>query len=536
MGNAIFSGGGELMEIISIRPLLAILVSVIAGFLILTSKKNPNLRETWTFIAGFIKLALVLSLIPDVMNGNTIVFRFFEILPGVDSSLRVDACGLFFAIVSSSLWIITSIYSIGYMRTLNEKEQTRYYFSFALSLSAAIGIAFSGDLITFFVFYEMLTLATYPLVAHKENKDAIMGGRKYLVYSLSAGALLLGAIAWIYALTGTLTFTPGGFLDGSIDYKILAVLATLLIYGCSVKAALFPLHAWLPTAMVAPTPVSALLHAVAVVKAGVFGILRVVGYVLGPDLLKTSDLWFPFACIAAFTIIFASCIALAQDNLKRRLAYSTISQLSYILLGALLVSPDAYKGALIHLSNHAMMKITLFFCAGAIYAKLHKENISDMKGIGYKMPGTMIAFTVAAIGLSGFPPFSGFVSKWFLSKGAIDSAAWFALFAYLGSALLNAAYLLPVVKTAFTRNLPTNQKEIAASLSAPRNDETKTTSLRTTNKPVKQSLRDEKPWALTFPPIATALLTILFGSIPFLIKAQLSLAEIAVQGVFGVRL
>ncbi|MCB9800441.1 MAG: monovalent cation/H+ antiporter subunit D family protein [Candidatus Omnitrophica bacterium] len=490
-------------EIQSIKPLLAILVSSVACILILFSNKSKNLRETWTFLAAILKFGIVLSLYPAITSGKIIVFRFFDVLPGVTTSLRIDPLGFYFALLSSFLWIITSVYSVGYMRTLEEKHQTRYFASFALSLSATMGIAFSGDLLTFFIFYEMLTIATYPLVVHKETPEAIQAGRKYLVYSLSAGAVLLGAIAWSYYETRTLTFTPGGFLGSIESTKTIMILFVLFIYGCAVKGALFPLHAWLPSAMVAPTPVSALLHAVAVVKAGVFGVLRVIGYVAGPAALERAGHYHWLTCVASFTILGASVMALAQDNLKRRLAYSTISQLAYIILGASLLNVNAYLGSMLHMANHAFMKITLFFCAGAIYAKAHKEKIQDMKGLGYQMPLTFIAFTLATLSLSGFPPFSGFISKWYLCKGALEGGHWGVLAVYLSSALLNAAYLLPVVFVAFTK---TGESSVT---------------------------RDEKPYALTAPLYITAVFVILMGCLPWLISRQVNLAGMASVSIFG---
>jgi len=490
------------MEIVSARPLAAILVSTVAAVFILFTRKNRSTREFWTFLAAGLKFAIVISLLPLVQSGNVIVFEFFKVMPGLTASLRVDALGLYFAIVSSGLWIITSIYSIGYMRTLKEHAQGRYFASFALSLSAAIGIAFAGDLFTFFIFYELLTIATYPLVAHKETKEAILGARKYLVYSLTGAAFFLGAILWTYKLTGTLQFQAGGFLESIRSWPTILCLFFMFIYGAGVKAALFPVHAWLPTAMVAPTPVSALLHAVAVVKAGVFAILRITGFVFGPDVMRHYGLGLILSLIAGFTILYASVIALAQDNLKRRLAYSTISQLAYIILGAAIVSPSAYLGSMLHLSNHAMMKITLFFCAGAIYACTHKENISEMRGIGRQMPWTMAAFTIGAIGLSGFPVFSGFISKWFFCQGAIQAEHWVALIIYLCAALLNAAYLLPVIVTAFSR--------------------------ADSNVVIR-----EKPFTLISPLVMTAALVLLFGCIPFLIHSQINLARLAVGPIFG---
>lgn len=487
----------------SFIPLFAVLVSALASLLILFSGKQPNLREFWTFAAAFLKFSLVLSLYPAVSSGITVTTPLFEIVPGITSAFRVDALGLTFALLSSGLWIITSLYNVGYMRTLKEHEQTRYYFSFALSLSAAIGIAFSADLVTFFIFYEILTLATYPLVAHKENREAVLAGRKYLVYALTAGVALLFAIGWTFHATGEIAFRAGGFLKGNdFSHAGLVLLFFLFIYGCGVKGALFPVHAWLPTAMVAPTPVSALLHAVAVVKAGIFGILRVTGYVFGPSLMENLHLAQPLAWIAAFTVLAASCIALVQDNLKRRLAYSTISQLAYIILGAALAAPSAFTGSILHLVNHGIMKITLFFCAGVIYAKSHIENISDMHGIGRKMPWTLTAFAVASLGLAGLPPFNGFVSKWFLAKGALEAESWIFFSVYMLSALLNLAYFVPVVYTAF---LPPKSK---ASVS-------------------------ENPVPLIAPPVITGILVILFGIIPWLFHRQIELAKIAANGIFG---
>ena len=441
------------MEVVhSIRPALAVLVSLVAAFLILRSDRYPNLREAWTLLAAVIKFAIVLSMLPTVIAGKVVEFTLVEILPGLPLLLRVDSFGLYFALIASGLWILTSIYSIGYMRGMNEHAQTRYFFSFALCLSAAMGIAFAGNLLTFFVFYEMLTMATYPLVVHKETPAAVMAGRKYLAYLLTAGVFLLFSITWAYSLTGNVDFRPGGFLAGSASKDTLQILFVTFMIGVGAKAAIMPIHAWLPTAMIAPTPVSALLHAVAVVKAGVFGSVRVVGYVFGPELLKDIDMWIVLGYFAAFTILVASMFALAADNLKRRLAFSTISQLSYIILGAALVSENSLTGGILHIGNHAYMKITLFFAAGAIYVKTHVENISQMDGIGRQMPFTMGAFTIAALGMAGIPPVSGFLSKWYLCLGTLESHEMVFLVVLLISSVLNIAYFFPIVLRAFFRS------------------------------------------------------------------------------------
>lgn len=440
------------LDYISYTPLLAVLVSLAAVPLILLSSSRPNLRETWTVLAAAIKFLLVLSLLPGALEGKSAVLHLLEISPGVDLALRADPFGVFFAMVSSGLWIFTSFYSIGYVRGNNEHKQTRYFASFALCLSATMGIAFSANLLTFIVFYEILTIATYPLVIHKETQEAISGGRQYLLYTLSAGLLLIAATAWTYQLTGTMDFKAGGLFSGTIlPTASMTVLFLLFLGGVGVKAGIMPLHSWLPTAMVAPTPVSALLHAVAVVKSGVFGVIRVVGFVFGPEVMAAYGLNVILAAFAGATIILASLIAFKQDNLKRRLAYSTVGHLSYIVLGAALLSPSGFIGGMMHIATHATMKITLFFCAGAIYVNLHRENISQLDGIGKIMPWTMGAFVVGSLGLAGVPPVNGFVSKWFLGLGALEADRLLVLGIFVLSGLLNAGYLFPIVHRAYFR-------------------------------------------------------------------------------------
>lgn len=435
--------------ILSLRPLLAVAISLVATVFIVLSYHRPNVREAWTLAAAVVKFFLVFSMLPDVLAGRVPEVTLPPLAPGIALVLRADPFGLFFALVASALWIFTSIYSIGYVRGLSEHKQTRYFASFAVALSSTIGVAFAANLLTFIVFYEMLTIATYPLVVHKETPEAISAGRKYLAYTLSAGVALIFAAAWTYHLTGTLEFQAGGFLAGSASPGELLALLALFVFGCGVKAGIMPLHSWLPTAMVAPTPVSGLLHAVAVVKAGVFGMLRIVGFVFGPALLEELGAWYALAIIAGATLLLASLLAFRQDNLKRRLAYSTIGHLSYIILGAALLTPHGWLGGVLHLVNHATLKITLFFCAGAIYVKTHRENVSELDGIGRQMPLTMGAFALASLGLAGVPPMNGFVSKWFLGMGALEAQQTVFLLLLLLSGLLNAGYLLPIVRRAF---------------------------------------------------------------------------------------
>lgn len=433
----------------SLTPLLAVLVSMVGAVLIVLSNHRPNLRETWTLAAAAVKFGLIFSMLPAVVGGRSPAITLFDISPGVSLALRVDALGLSFALSASFLWVLTSVYSIGYMRSLDEGHQTRYFASFAVCLSSTIGIAFAANLLTFLLFYEVLTIATYPLVIHKGTAEAISAGRKYLIYLLTGGAALLLAVAWTQVLAGSLDFRPGGMLPASVDGLTLAILLCLFTVGVGVKAGLMPMHSWLPAAMVAPTPVSALLHAVAVVKAGVFGMARVAGFVFGPELLQQIEVTHFLAALAGATILLASLLAMAQNNLKRRLAYSTVGHLSYIVLGILLVTPDSWRGGLFHIITHAAMKITLFFCAGAIYAKTHRENIDELDGIGKQMPVTLGAFTLAAVGLAGIPPLSGFLSKWFLAQGTLAAEEPMLLGILLLSGLLNAGYFFPIVVRAF---------------------------------------------------------------------------------------
>ncbi|WP_284014278.1 cation:proton antiporter [Halobaculum litoreum] len=437
-------------EITSLRPLAAVLVSAAVIVPILLSGNRPNLRESWTGLAALAKFAVVASMVPAVLAGDTYVTDLGEFLPGVRFALEADALGVLFGLLASLLWIITSSYSIGYMRGLDEHNQTRYFAAFAGSLSAAMGVAFASNLLVLFVFYELLTVATYPLVAHDETDEARAAGRKYLAYTFGGGVAVLAGTALVYWLTGTVAFTPGGIeaLTGA-DPLFARLAFALLAAGFGVKAALMPLHSWLPDAMVAPTPVSALLHAVAVVKSGVFGIARVVLDVFGPDAVADLGMGLPLAAVAAFTLIVASVIALRQDNLKRRLAFSTVSQLSYIVLGLAVLAPTSLVGGLLHIPAHAFMKITLFFAAGAIHVETHTDDISDMAGIGRRMPLTMTAFAVAAAGMAGIPLVAGFVSKYFLLIGSVSAGQTLFAVALLVSGVMNIGYFWPVVYTAF---------------------------------------------------------------------------------------
>ena len=437
-------------DVASLRPALAVAIAAVAVVPILASARRPNVREGWTVLAAVSAFAVVASMLPAAISGTTYVSSLGTLVDGVELSLQADPLGLLFGTVASLLWLITSFYSVGYMRGLSEHAQTRYFAAFAASVAAALGVAFAANLVTLFVFYELLTVATYPLVTHDETAEARAAGRKYLAYTFGGGVAVLAGTVLVATMTGTTAFTPGG-IAGLVEADPLLARAAfvLLVSGFGVKAALMPLHSWLPDAMVAPTPVSGLLHAVAVVKSGIFGIARVLLDVFGVDLTGSLGMGLPLAVVAAATLLVASVIALRQDNLKRRLAYSTVSQLSYIVLGLAILDPTAVVGGLLHIPAHAFMKLTLFFTAGAIHVETHTDDISEMAGIGKRMPLTMLAFGVAAAGMAGIPLVAGFVSKWYLLIGSVSAGQSVFAVVLLLSGVLNIAYFWPVVYQAF---------------------------------------------------------------------------------------
>ena len=429
--------------------LWAILIPVIGSAGILITSKIPNLRETVTLVTAAILFLVVVSLTPVVMAGGRPTLTLFEFTPGLNINFTVEPLGMLFGLVASGLWIVNSIYSIGYMRGHHEGNQTRFYFFFAIALASAIGVAFAGNMLTLFFSYEILTICTFPLVTHSGKPEAVKSGRVYLgiLLGTSIGLQLL-AIIWTWQVTGTLDFKTGGILEGKVSNTIMAILLFLYMYGIG-KAALMPIHRWLPAAMVAPTPVSALLHAVAVVKAGVFTVLKVVIYIFGVDTLAgiTEDNWLMY--VAAFTLIAASCVALTKDNLKARLAYSTVSQLAYIVLGAALANGVGIMGAGMHIAMHAFGKITLFFCAGAIMVARHKTEVSEMDGLGKVMPITFTAFLIGSLSIIGLPPLGGSWSKWYLMLSSAEAGYTIFIVVFMVSSLLNIAYLMPIVARGF---------------------------------------------------------------------------------------
>ncbi|MCB1495187.1 MAG: monovalent cation/H+ antiporter subunit D family protein [Bauldia sp.] len=430
---------------------LALVIPTAVALLLPLFASRANLRETVTLIGAVLLLVVVLMLLPLVLAGERPALDVWMVVPGLTIAFKVEPLGMLFAIIASGLWIANSVYSIGYMRAEKAHRQTLFYFCFAVAIAATMGIALSGNLFTLFLFYELLTVSTYPLVTHRGTVEARNAGRLYLLMLLGASTiLLLPALGWTWVAAETLDFRPGGILGGVVSNTALGVLLALYVFGTA-KAAVMPLHFWLPAAMVAPTPVSALLHAVAVVKAGVFTILKVIVYTFGVETLAAAGTGDWLVYVAGVTVIVASAIALRQDNLKRRLAFSTISQLSYVVLGAALFTPLAVLGAALHIAAHAVSKITLFFAAGSIHIGAHVDDISRMKGVGRRQPWTMGAFAVASLSMIGVPPTAGFLGKWFILLAAVGIGQWFAVGVIVISTLLNAGYFLPIVYRAFSK-------------------------------------------------------------------------------------
>ena len=490
------------MEVFDIRPMLAPAVSLACAGLVFFAGGQAFWRRFFSLTAATLKLLIIFSMLPGTMRGVVYRFPLTQFTPGIGLGFRADALGMFFSLVSGTLWVFTTIYAIAYMDP--EHAKVRFFGFFALCVSTTVGIAYAENLLTMFLFYEMLTICTYPLVIHEETPEAMKAGRKYLIYTLSGGALILLAIAMTYIQAGTLTLAKTGILPLHGDPATAKLIFGIFAAGFGVKAAIIPLHSWLPSAMVAPTPVSALLHAVAVVKAGAFGILRVTYNVFGVVLLRQLGVTEYLAWIAAFTIIAASVLALVQQNLKRRLAYSTVSQLSYIVLGASLLTPYAATAAVVHIANQAFQKITMFFVAGAIERTTGRRDIRELAGIGYEMPYTMAAFTVAALGFIGVPLFAGFITKWYLILGALQGHQPVFILVMIASGLLNAAYWLPIVYLAYFK--------------VPRN--------------VKMKVREARPMLL-YPTLICAAYVILLGSLAEVPGMPLSVARAAVRFVFG---
>ncbi|MCG6860652.1 MAG: monovalent cation/H+ antiporter subunit D family protein [Chromatiaceae bacterium] len=494
----------------SYLPPAIVLSSLIPGlFIFLLGEKRHILRTALNLFGALAKLALVGLLIQGVYHGRVFESRL-TLAPGLDLVLSADALSVLFVTLSTVLWLVTTVYAIGYLE--HSAHRSRFFGFFSLCVTATVGLALAGNLLTFVIFYEALTLSTYPLVAHRGTPDSARGARIYLAYTLGGGVLLLTGAVWLRSLAGPVVFTQGGMLSelaGVYDGQLIAIFF-LLLGGLGVKAALIPLHGWLPQAMVAPAPVSALLHAVAVVKAGAFGIIRVVYDIYGVVLAESLGLLSALAAVASVTIIYGSLRALTQDGLKKRLAYSTVSQVSYIALGASIFGPIATIGGVVHLVHQGIMKITLFFCAGNYAETLGVHRVSEMNGVGRRMPWTTLAFTVGALGMIGIPPVAGFVSKWYLGMGAVEAGSDWVLLVLVTSSLLNAAYFFPILFRAWFRDPPAlwPEEHIAAG-------------------------RLETTATLLWPPVVTALLALAAGLFAAAPVSPLEWAELIARREYG---
>jgi len=476
------------MDAASWMPFWILMSSVVPGVLIFfLSDRHQGLRTALNMGGVTLKLILIGVMIAGLLEGRNYIFRL-TLLPGMDLVLHADTMSVLITTLSGVLWFVTTVYAIAYLED-SPQPRSRFFGFFSFCVSATIGIALSGNLVTFLIFYELLTLSTYPLVVHRGTPDSMRAGKIYLAYTLTGGAFLLFGVAWLRSIVGPLTFVQGGILAAWPEayHGTFKAIFFLLIAGLGVKAAIVPLHGWLPNAMVAPAPVSALLHAVAVVKAGAFGIVRVVYDVFGIEFASRLGLLAPLAAVAAVTIIYGSVKALSQDGLKKRLAYSTVSQVSYIALGAGILGPVATIGGIVHLVHQGLMKITLFFCAGNLAETIGVHRVSEMNGVGRRMPLTTAAFTVGALGMIGVPPIAGFVSKWYLGTGSVAAGADWVIVVLGTSSLLNAMYFLPILHRAWFRE-PDGEW---ARKTAPRGW--------------------EAHWMLLMPPLLTALLALLAG-------------------------
>ncbi len=493
----------------NLLPVGVLAASFLTGLgILLLGEARARARVVVNLFGAALKLALVLWMGWLTYNGTLIEMRF-SMVADLEFVLRADSLSFLFMGLSSALWLITSIYAIGYLG--NGPNRARFFGFFSWCITAAVGVALAGNVITFFIFYEFLTLSTYPLVVHSGTENALKGGRTYLFYTMGGGALFFVGLIWLHVLAGPIDFAEPSVVAGlpaGLQPQLM-IIFPLMIFGVGVKAALFPFHGWLPIAMVAPAPVSALLHAVAVVKAGAFGVARVVYHIFGLDVLSDFGLLTPLAVVASITIVYGSLRALTQDDLKRRLAYSTVSQVSYVILGVSVLGVTASAGGLVHLVHQGIMKITLFFCAGLLAETVHVKTVSGMAGLGRRMPWTMAAFTVGAFGMIGLPPIAGFISKWYLGLGALEAGQPWVVGVLVASTLLNAGYFLPILYTAwFTESVSDDAQALPA------------------------SAREADGWML-YPTIITAVLSVLAGIAAGAGWSPLTLARAVAAGVYG---
>lgn len=500
--------------LLTLVPLVLLILSAVPALIIFMMPEHASrARIILNLSAAAVKLVLMAALVPFIMDADIAPELRFGFVPGIDLVLRVDSLSLLFTLLSALLWLVTTIYAVSYLH--GQPNRRRFFGFFALCVTATVGIGFAGNLLTFLLFYEMLTLVTYPLVAHYGTRAALKAARGYLFYALSGGLVMLVGVVWLTLLVGPVEFSVGGAQAvaelAAERPGTAAAIFGLLVAGLGVKAALFPLHGWLPRAMVAPAPVSALLHAVAVVKAGAFGLIRVIDDLYGVEVASELGVLTPLLLVAAITILYGSVRALLQDDLKKRLAYSTVSQVSYIALGLTLLSVTATAGGLVHLVHQGLSKITLFFCAGLIAEVWGIKKVSQLDGLGRRMPLTAAAFTVGALSMIGVPPTAGFITKWHLGVGAVEAESSWVVAVLITSALLNAAYFLPpVVRMWFREPTPMPDGPIQER---------------------RHPVLEAPPWLLT-PALATAgfvLLVGLFAGVPY---SPLEVAEYLADRVY----
>ena len=432
--------------------LLSILVPVFWGLFLLLRPEFKN-RSALLAVTG-LGLAVAAALGLGAALGGGGELNLFSFGKNLDLTFRVDDLGRLFAAVVILVWVLSGIYAFAYMK--HEKEEKRYFGFYVMVFGVLHGLVFSGNMVTFYLFYELMTLLSMPLILHNRSKEAIMGGLKYLFYSLFGAYMVLFGLFFLNKYALTLNFVPGGALDpAAVSGKegLLLAVSFAMILGFSVKAGMFPLHAWLPTAHpVAPAPASAVMSGI-IVKAGVLGMIRVVYYLVGAEVIRGSWVQTAWLSLSLVTVFMGSMLAYREKVMKKRLAYSTVSQASYILFGLALLQPQAMMGSLLHVVFHAIIKSCLFLSAGAIIYKTHKTNVEDLRGIGKEMPVTIWCYTFASAALIGIPPASGFISKWYLAAGALESGlgifSWLGPVVLLTSALLTAGYLLPITVNGF---------------------------------------------------------------------------------------
>lgn len=467
---------------------------LVAVLIALIGERKDYLRNGLLMAISSYNFVIVLYYSEPILSGQLAPYVLAD-LDFFQLAFHVDALSLLMGSVITFLWIFTSSFSIGYMA--GEHSLPRYFTSLTVCLGATMGIIFSANLMSFFIFYEMLTIAVYPLVIHEETEEALRAGVVYLVYLLSGGTLLFFAIILTYFLTGgNLTFAVGGIPQlAQQKPMILYFLFFLFVTGLGVKGALVPLHIWLPRAMIAPTPVSALLHAVAVVNVGLYGFIRMIYNVFGPTLFERLNMDTYLAIPASITIVLAAMAALRVNKIKKLLAYSTINQLSYVILGASSLHTMALMGALIHVVYHSVMKITLFYSAGTIMKRTGKTHIQQMSGLAKIMPVTCAAFTVGALGISGLPPIAGWISKWYLIEGFLDIGRPWHASIFIVSTIIEIGFLSPPILYAYFGGKHDHHEQSQAG-----------------------SFKREAPLDMLIPLAVVAILSItfgLFGSLPF---------------------